>query len=107
MENTSTDAATRRRSTLILLNVCVGQFILGLDRRALLVALPTLTHTLHASLTIQRLLLIYDPTLTESPESWGVSPGIFTQSFNHTVHVVNFFTLLSIFLSAVRGPRRD
>jgi MFS family permease len=44
---------------------------------------------------------------TESPESWGVSPAIFMQSFNHTVHVVNFFTLLSIFFSAVRGPRRE
>jgi hypothetical protein len=44
---------------------------------------------------------------TESPESWGVSPRIFMQSFNYTVHVVNFFTLLSIFFSAVRGPRRE
>jgi EmrB/QacA subfamily drug resistance transporter len=64
MENTSIDVAARRRSTLILLNVCVGQFIVGLDQRALLVALPTLTHTFHASLTtIQWVLLIYDLTL--------------------------------------------
>jgi EmrB/QacA subfamily drug resistance transporter len=64
MENTNIDAAARRRSTLILLNVCVGQFVVGLDQRALLVALPTLTHTFHASLTtIQWVLLIYDLTL--------------------------------------------
>ncbi len=37
---------------------------MGLDQRALLVALPTLTHTFHASLTtIQWVLLIYDLTL--------------------------------------------
>jgi EmrB/QacA subfamily drug resistance transporter len=47
------------------------------------------------------------PQQTESPESWGISPGIFMQSFNHTVHVVNVFTLLSIFFSVVRGPRRN
>ncbi len=64
MENTNIDAAARRRSTLILLNVCVGQFVVGLDQRALLVSLPTLTHTFHASLTtIQWVLLIYDLTL--------------------------------------------
>ena len=56
------DARTHpRRLTLILLNVCVGQFIVGLDQRALLVALPTLTHTFNTSLTtIQWVLLIYD-----------------------------------------------
>jgi EmrB/QacA subfamily drug resistance transporter len=44
---------------------------------------------------------------TESPENWGVSPSIFMQSFNHTVHIVNIFTLLSVFFSAVRGPRQE
>ncbi|HTN73312.1 MAG TPA: MFS transporter [Methylomirabilota bacterium] len=55
---------SQRRQTLILLNVCVGQFIVGLDQRALLVALPTLTQTFNTSLTtIQWVLLIYDLTL--------------------------------------------
>ena len=55
---------SRKHATLILLNVCVGQFIVGLDQRALLVALPTLTHTFNTSLTtIQWVLLIYDLTL--------------------------------------------
>jgi EmrB/QacA subfamily drug resistance transporter len=47
------------------------------------------------------------PQQTESPESWSVSPAIFMQSFNHTVHVVNFFTLLAVFFAAMRGARRD
>jgi EmrB/QacA subfamily drug resistance transporter len=51
----------RRRLTWILMNVCVGQFVVGLDQRALLVALPTLTRTFNTSLTtIQWVLLIYD-----------------------------------------------
>src|SRR5437867_6907703 len=56
---------TRQKNlTLILVNVCVGQFIVGLDQRALLVALPTLTKSFHTNLTtIQWTLLIYDLTL--------------------------------------------
>lgn len=55
------NTASQRRLSLILLNVCVGQFIVGLDQRALLVALPTLTQTFNTSLTtIQWVLLIYD-----------------------------------------------
>src|SRR6266536_2681057 len=53
--------ADERKATLILINVCVGQFIVGLDQRALLVALPTLTQIFNTSLTtIQWVLLIYD-----------------------------------------------
>lgn len=43
---------------------------------------------------------------TESPQSWSAAPEIFVHSFNHTVHIINFFTLLSVFFSAVRGARR-
>ena len=64
MESEDKLVNSRRRSTLILFNVCVGQFIVGLDQRALLVALPTLTHTFSTSLTtIQWVLLIYDLAL--------------------------------------------
>jgi sugar phosphate permease len=53
-----------RRLKLILMNVCVGQFVVGLDQRALLVALPTLTQTFNTSLaTIPWVLLIYDLVL--------------------------------------------
>jgi hypothetical protein len=41
----------------------------------------------------------------ESPQTWGSAPEVFMRSFNHTVHIVNFFTLLSVFFSAVRGTR--
>jgi len=61
METQQSSQTHRRRLTLILFNVCVGQFIVGLDQRALLVALPTLTQTFNTSLTtIQWVLLIYD-----------------------------------------------
>jgi EmrB/QacA subfamily drug resistance transporter len=43
----------------------------------------------------------------ESPRSWSATPDVFMHSYNHTVHVVNFFTLLSVFFSAVRGGRRE
>jgi EmrB/QacA subfamily drug resistance transporter len=43
----------------------------------------------------------------ESPQSWGAAPEIFVRSFNHTVHIVNFFTLLSIFFAAVKGSRPE
>jgi EmrB/QacA subfamily drug resistance transporter len=64
MEVTQTAGGARKKLTLILVNVCIGQFIVGLDNRALFVALPTLTETFHASLTtIQWTVLIYDLTL--------------------------------------------
>jgi EmrB/QacA subfamily drug resistance transporter len=47
------------------------------------------------------------PLQIESPESWGASPDIFVDSFSHTVHIVNLFTLLSVFFSAVRGSRKE
>jgi EmrB/QacA subfamily drug resistance transporter len=54
----------RRRANLILLNVCLGQFIVGLDQRSLLVALPTLARYFQTDLTtVQWVLLIYDLTL--------------------------------------------
>src|ERR1041385_7984560 len=61
---TAESSIAQRRLGFILFNVCLGQFIVGLDQRALLVALPTLTHTFNTSLTtIQWVLLIYDLTL--------------------------------------------
>ena len=64
MKAADDNLSNARRSKLILLNVCVGQFIAGLDQRALLVALPTLTHRFNTSLTtIQWVLLGYDITL--------------------------------------------
>jgi EmrB/QacA subfamily drug resistance transporter len=54
----------RRTSRLILLSVCIGQTIVGLDQRAITVALPTLTTTFHTAFTtIQWTVLIYDLVL--------------------------------------------
>jgi len=43
----------------------------------------------------------------EFPEDWGLFPDAFMRAFNHTVHVINSFTLLSIVFSASRGGRKD
>lgn len=43
----------------------------------------------------------------ESPQLWGEAPEIFVHSFNHTVHIVNIFTLLSVLFSAVKGSRHE
>jgi MFS family permease len=43
----------------------------------------------------------------EFPQSWGLFPDAFMRTFNHTVHIINFFTLLSILFSAVRGGRKN
>jgi EmrB/QacA subfamily drug resistance transporter len=54
----------RRQSNLILLNVCIGQAIVGLDQRALLVALPTLTEYFDTAFTtIRWTILSYDLVL--------------------------------------------
>jgi EmrB/QacA subfamily drug resistance transporter len=46
-------------------------------------------------------------SLIEFPQSWGLFPDAFMHTFNHTVHIINFFTLLSILFSAVRGSRKN
>ena len=43
----------------------------------------------------------------ESPQVWGSFPDSFMLTFNHTVHIINFFTLLSVLFSAVRGGKRS
>ena len=54
----------RRHSRWILLSVCMGQTIVGLDQRALTVVLPTLTTTFHTPFTtIQWTVLVYDLVL--------------------------------------------
>jgi EmrB/QacA subfamily drug resistance transporter len=52
---------TRRTLRLILLNVCIGQTVVGLDQRAITVALPTLTDTFQTAFTtVQWVVLVYD-----------------------------------------------
>ena len=55
---------TRWTLRLILLNVCIGQTVVGLDQRAITVALPTLTETFQTAFTtIQWTVLVYDLVL--------------------------------------------
>ena len=55
---------TKHPSRLILLSVCIGQIIVGLDLRAIAVALPTLTTAFHSEFTtIQWVILVYDLVL--------------------------------------------
>ena len=57
-------AVSRRSARLILLSVCIGQTIVGVDQRAITVALPTLTETFHTAFTtIQWTVLVYDLVL--------------------------------------------
>lgn len=53
--------ASSPRARWILLSVCIGQVIVGLDLRAMTVALPTLTTVFHTEFTtIQWTILVYD-----------------------------------------------
>jgi MFS family permease len=64
MTPTEDQGIPRRSSKLILLSVCIGQIIVGLDQRAITVALPTLATTFHAAFTtIQWTILVYDLVL--------------------------------------------
>ena len=99
MESEDKPPKSHRHATLILLNVCVGQFIVGLDQRALLVALPTLTQTFNTSLTtIQWVLLIYDLTLI----GVVITVGRLGDLFGHKRFYTNGF-LFFVLASALCG----
>src|SRR5882724_12746481 len=103
MQSNDEAPADQRRLTLILFNVCVGQFIVGLDQRALLVVLPTLTHTFNTSLTtIQWVLLIYDLLLIGTVITVGRLGDLFGRR--------RFYTggfLLFVLSSALCGAARS
>jgi len=64
MASADEEIQTKRASRLILLSVCIGQIIVGLDLRAITVALPTLTTSFHSEFTtIQWTILVYDLVL--------------------------------------------
>jgi hypothetical protein len=39
------------------------------------------------------------------PESWRAAPETFMSAFSVTIYILNFFTLLAVFSSAIRGKR--
>jgi MFS family permease len=47
------------------------------------------------------------PAQIESPQSWSSAAEPVIGSFSHTIHIINLFTLLAVFFSAVKGTRRD
>src|SRR4030095_9913637 len=103
MEASKTATPDSRRLTLILLNVCVGQFIVGLDQRALLVALPTLTHTFNSSLTtVQWVLLIYDLLLIVTVSTVGRLGDLFGR---RRLYASGF--LIFVFSSALCGAAQS
>jgi MFS family permease len=58
------DNRAKRTARWILLSVCIGQIIVGLDLRAITVALPTLTTSFRSEFTtIQWTILVYDLVL--------------------------------------------
>ena len=82
---------SRRTSKLILLSVCIGQTIVGLDQRAITVALPTLTTTFHAAFTtIQWTILVYDLVLIGLIITMGRLGDIFGRRRFYTLGFVIF-----------------
>jgi hypothetical protein len=43
----------------------------------------------------------------ESPDSWRAAPETFIGAFSTTIFVLNFFALLAVLFSAVRGNRNE
>jgi EmrB/QacA subfamily drug resistance transporter len=88
---------SRRTSRLILLSVCIGQTIVGLDQRAIMVALPTLTTTFHTSFTtIQWTVLIYDLILVGLIITMGRLGDLFGRRRFYSIGFMIFVTASAI-----------
>jgi len=94
-----TQTSRPRNPRLVLFNVCVGLFMVAVDQRVLLVALPTLTGTFGTYLTtVQWTLLIYDLTLIGLVITVGRVGDLFGRK---RIYITGF--LLFIFGSALCG----
>jgi MFS family permease len=94
MTTTTVDPSiSPRTSRLILLSVCIGQIIVGLDQRALLVALPTLTSTFEAAFTtIQWTILVYDLILIGLIITMGRLGDLFGRRLFYSIGFLIFVT---------------
>src|SRR3989442_3138075 len=102
MESEDRIVKSQGHGTLLLINVCVGQFIVGLDQRALLVALPTLSHIFNTSLTtIQWVLLIYDLLLIGTVITVGRLGDLFGRRRFYTGGFLLFLLRFSLFGAAL------
>jgi EmrB/QacA subfamily drug resistance transporter len=90
-------AQTKRASRLILLSVCIGQALVGLDQRAITVALPTLTKIFDTPFTtIQWTILIYDLVLIGLIITMGRLGDLFGRRRFYTVGFLIFVTASAI-----------
>ena len=90
-------AKSPRTSKLILLSVCIGQTIVGLDQRAITVALPTLTSTFHTAFTtIQWIILVYDLVLIGLIITMGRLGDLFGRRRFYSIGFLIFVTASAI-----------
>ncbi len=83
--------STQRTARLILLSVCIGQCIVGLDQRAMTVALPTLAQTFNTPFTtIQWTILVYDLVLVGLIITMGRLGDLFGRRRFYTLGFVIF-----------------
>ena len=82
---------TERTARLILLSVCIGQCIVGLDQRAMTVALPTLAQAFNTPFTtIQWAILVYDLVLVGLIITMGRLGDLFGRRRFYTLGFVIF-----------------
>ena len=94
---TDDQTRTKRASHLILLSVCIGQALVGLDQRAITVALPTLTKIFDTPFTtIQWTILIYDLVLIGLIITMGRLGDLFGRRRFYTVGFLIFVTASAI-----------
>ena len=97
MTSSVNQARSPRTSKLILLSVCIGQTIVGLDQRALTVALPTLTSTFHTAFTtIQWTILVYDLVLIGLIITMGRLGDLFGRRRFYSIGFLIFVTASAI-----------
>ncbi len=88
---------SKRASRLILLSVCLGQALVGLDQRAITVALPTLTTTFNTAFsTIQWTILVYDLVLIGLIITMGRLGDMFGRRRFYTLGFLIFVTASAI-----------
>ena len=82
---------------MILLSVCLGQALVGLDQRAITVALPTLTTTFNTAFTtIQWTILVYDLVLIGLIITMGRLGDMFGRRRFYTLGFLIFVTASAV-----------
>ena len=104
MTSSDETVIARRSARLILLSVCIGQTIVGLDQRAITVALPTLTTTFHTSFTtIQWTILVYDLVLIGLIITMGRLGDLYGRRRFYSIGFVIFVIASALFVATTRS----